>query len=54
MKILRKNSRKKSFLANFFNEFARKILCNMKLFSSDNHSWLIVPMVELKTSIDFI
>jgi len=29
IKILKKNSRKKSFLANFFNKFARKFPCNM-------------------------
>ena len=34
IKILRKNSRKKSFLANFFNKFAKKISCNMRIFSS--------------------
>jgi len=34
IKILRKNDRKKSFLANFFNNFARKISCNMRIFSS--------------------
>jgi len=34
IKILRKISRKKSFLANFFNKFARKFACNMRIFSS--------------------
>ena len=36
IKILRKNSKKKSFLANFFNKFAicKKIPCNMRIFSS--------------------
>jgi len=34
IKILRENVRKKSFLANFFNEFARKFPCNMIIFSS--------------------
>jgi len=33
-KILKKSSRKKSFLANIFNKFARKIPCNMIIFSS--------------------
>jgi len=35
IKILRKNSRKKSFLAIFFNKFLRKILCNIKFFNCD-------------------
>jgi len=34
IKFLRKNSRKKSFLANFFNKFARKFSCNMRICSS--------------------
>jgi len=34
IKILRKNSRKMSFLAIFFNKFARKFPCNMRIFSS--------------------
>jgi len=34
--ILRKNSRKKCFIANFFNKFAKKISCNMRIFSSVN------------------
>ena len=34
VKIPIKNSRKKSFLANFFNKFVRKLLCNMRIFSS--------------------
>ena len=34
IKILRKNDRKKSFFANFFNKFARKNPCNMIIFSS--------------------
>jgi len=34
IKILRKNSRKKFFLANFFNKFARKFPYNMKIFST--------------------
>jgi len=29
IKILRTNSRKNSFLANFVNKFAKKISCNM-------------------------
>jgi len=28
--------KKKSFLANYFNKFARKILCNMRISSSGN------------------
>ena len=32
IKILRKNGRKKSFLANFFNKFVRKISCNKENF----------------------
>jgi len=35
IKILRKNGRKKSFLTNFFNKFARKVPCNMGISSSD-------------------
>jgi len=35
IKILRKNNRKKYFLVNFFNKFARKFLYNMRIFSSD-------------------
>jgi len=42
IKVLRKNSRKKSFLANSFSKFARKFSCNMRIFSSThvllNHS----------------
>jgi len=34
IKIFRKDSKKKSFLANFFNKFARKLPCNMIIFSS--------------------
>jgi len=34
IKFLRKNSRKKSFLANFFNKFTRKFPCNMRICSS--------------------
>jgi len=34
IKILRKNSRKKPFLANYFNKFARKFSCNMKICSN--------------------
>jgi len=30
----RKNSRKKSFLTIFFNKFAKKLSCNMKIFSN--------------------
>ena len=33
IKILRKHSRKKSFLANFFNKFAKKIP-RMRIFNS--------------------
>jgi len=33
IKILRKNDRKKSFLINYFNKFARKILRNMRITS---------------------
>jgi len=33
-KILRKNDRKKSFLANFFNRFAKKISFNMRIYIS--------------------
>ena len=35
IKILRENDRKKSFLVNFFNKFARKIPCNMRISNSD-------------------
>ena len=34
IKIFRKNGRKQSFLANFFNKFARKFPCNMGISSS--------------------
>ena len=34
IKILRKNSRKKSFLVKFFNKFERKFPCNMRICSS--------------------
>ena len=34
IKILRKNSIKKYFLANFFNKFTRKFSCNIRIFSS--------------------
>jgi len=34
IKILRKNNRKKYFLANFFNKFASKISCNTRFTSS--------------------
>jgi len=34
IKILKKNDRKKYFLANVFNKFARKILCNIKISNS--------------------
>jgi len=43
IKIFRKNGRKQSFLANFFNKFARKFPCNMGISSSgaivDSGSW---------------
>jgi len=35
IKILKKYSRKKSFLSKFFNKFARKFPYNMRIFSSD-------------------
>jgi len=35
IKILRKNSRKKSFLANFFNKFAKKFSYKIKIFSNE-------------------
>jgi len=35
IKILRKNGRKKSFLPNFFNKFAKKISYNIRIFSCD-------------------
>jgi len=35
IKIFRKNSRNFFFLTNLFNKFARKISCNMKIYSSD-------------------
>jgi len=35
IKILRKNGKTNYFLANFFNNFARKISCNMRISSSD-------------------
>jgi len=31
IKILRKNGKNIFFLTNYFNKFARKILCNMKI-----------------------
>jgi len=35
LKFLEKMTKKKSFLANFFNKFARKIPCNMKISSNE-------------------
>jgi len=36
IKILRKNDKKNSFLVNYFNKFAKKIVCNMKISSSES------------------
>jgi len=51
IKILRKNSRKKSFLANFF-KFARKFSCNMRIFSSDSREakkkGIMISYIEVK------
>jgi len=49
IKILGKNGRKKSFFANFSNIFARKISCNMRIYSSDYD-----PIIYLKFLICFI
>ena len=38
IKILRKNCKKKSFLANCFNKFVRKISYNMRISSSVGYS----------------
>jgi len=47
--ILRKNSRTKSFLANFLSKFARKFLCNTRIFSSGIASCsTIVLLVKFK------
>ena len=46
IKILRKNSRKKSFHANFFNKFVRKFTCNMRICTGArnlyNFLWCLV------------
>ena len=65
IKILRKNSRKKSFLVNFFNKFTRKISYNMKIFSSVgwesinpytslNPVFLLTPNIYMNTTLLFI
>jgi len=41
IKIFRKKGRKKIFCVNVFNKFARKIACNMRIFSSDNFERII-------------
>jgi len=43
IKILRKNGRKKYFLANNFNKFARKISCNIRI--SNRVSFYILDFV---------
>jgi len=40
LKFLEKNDIKKFFLANFFNKFARKISCNMKIYSSESRKMI--------------
>ena len=52
IKILRKNSRKKPFLAIFFNRFARKFSCNMRICSSDfvntrRYPWIPVDLKKI-------
>ena len=42
IKILRKNDRKKYFLANYFNKFTRKISCNMRIFSNETQTKYIL------------
>jgi len=42
IKILRKNSKKKSFLAKFFNKFARKFPCNIRIFSNEILAYLMI------------
>jgi len=38
LKFLEENSRKKSFLVNFFNKFVKKISYNMRIFSNIHNS----------------
>ena len=42
LKFLEKMTEKKSFLANFFNKFTRKILCNMRISSSDIYIYIYI------------
>ena len=55
IKILRKYDRKKYFLANFFNKFARKILCNIRIssivwsqFGEEQHFFFNLNWIEFK------
>ena len=43
IKIIRKNNKKESFFANFFNKFVRKFACNTRIFSSDSKTELTQP-----------
>jgi len=46
IKILRKISRKKFFLANVFNKFARKFSCNMRIFSIAKWTFIYLAPFE--------
>ena len=52
IKILRKFGKKKSFLANFFNKFVRKISYNMRISSSDRIR--IYWMLELSPKLWYV
>jgi len=47
IKILKKNSRKKPFLTNCFNKFARKFPYNMRICSSVSRSFLILLLMRM-------
>ena len=55
IKIFRKNSRKKSFLIIFFNKFARKFSCNMRICSNEinRNTWreLFIVLSIIKTTL---
>jgi len=55
IKILRKDSRKKPFLANIFNKFARKFPCNIRICSSVcNGCWCARMMVASSLRCRFV
>ena len=49
IKILRKNSKKKSFLAISFNKITRKFSCNIRIFSSDSFIYHLILFFKIKT-----